>query len=202
MNKNNVFVFVVGAAVGSLATWLYMKNKVELLQAELNDLEEYYVRCDEYDSEEEAPEDEEGEEPHDETVNGLHVKPNIMEYAKRVQDQGYVDYSGNPKSAAKPKEVDDVERPYVISPEEFGEIGYSTMSLTYYNDGVLTDEDGDIIEDVDDIVGRDSLDTFGDYEEDSVFVRDDRKKTDYEILADERNYSDVFKTDPHPAEGE
>ena len=202
MNKNNVFVFVVGAAVGSLATWLYMKNKVDLLGADLNDLEEYYVRCDEYDSEEESPEDVEDEESHDETVNGLHVKPNIMEYAKRVQEQGYVDYSGNPKSATKPKEVDDVERPYVISPEEFGEIGYSTMSLTYYNDGVLTDEDGDIIEDVDDIVGRDSLDTFGDYEEDSVFVRDDRKKTDYEILADERNYSDVFKTDPHPAEGE
>lgn len=203
MNKNNAFVFVVGAAVGSLATWLYMKSKLDLVQAELNDLEEYYVRADDYDTEESAYVDDEAEdEAHDETVNGLHVKPDIMAYAKRAQEQGYVNYSGNTQPATTPKEVDNVERPYVISPEEFGEIGYSTMSLTYYKDEVLTDEDGDIIEDVDDIVGLDSLNTFGDYEEDSVFVRDDRRKVDYEILADERNYSDVFKTNPHLAEGE
>lgn len=199
MNKNNLFVLVTGAAVGSLVTWLFMKEKIELLKAELMELEEYYVRCDEYDSEEPTPEE---EEAHDMTVNGLHVKPDIMEYAKRVQERGYVDYSGG-KPAVESKPVDnDVERPYVISPDEFGEIGYSQMSLVYYADGVLTDDDGDIIEDVDDIVGRDSLETFGDYEDDSVFVRDDCRKVDYEILADPRNYADVIKTNPHLAEGE
>lgn len=198
MNKNNLFVFVAGAAVGSLVTWMFMKEKIELLKAELDEMDEYYVRCDEYDSEESLDEE---EEAHDTTVNSLHVKPDIMEYAKRVQDRGYVDYSGG-KPAAEPKAEDNVERPYVISPEEFGEIGYDQVSLTYYADEVLTDQDGDIIEDVDDIVGRDSLETFGDYEDDSVFVRDDRRKVDYEILADPRHYTDVFKTNPHLAEGE
>ena len=32
---------------------------------------------------------------------------------------------------------------------------------------------------------------FGEYEEDSVFVRDDERKIDYEILADTRNYHDL-----------
>lgn len=203
MNKNNLFVFVTGAAVGSLVTWVFMREKLELLKAELQDMEEYYVRCDEYDSDEPIPEEEPEEEAHDTTVNSLHIKPDIMEYAKQVQDRGYVDYSGGGKSVAEPKPVDNnVERPYVISPDEFGEIGYDTKSLTYYNDKILTDEDGDIIDDVDDIVGKDSLDTFGDYEDDSVFVRDDRRKVDYEILADPRNYADVFKTNPHLTEGE
>lgn len=202
MNKNNLFVFVTGAAVGSLVTWLFMKEKLELLKAELQDMEEYYIRCDEYDSDEDIPTAPPEEEAHDTTVNGLHIKPDIMAYAKQVQDRGYVDYSGGKTLDSPETAYDNVERPYVISPDEFGEIGYDTKSLTYYNDKVLTDEDGDIIDDVDDIVGKDSLDTFGDYEDDSVFVRDDRRKVDYEILADPRNYSDVFKTNPHLTEDE
>ena len=33
---------------------------------------------------------------------------------------------------------------------------------------------------------------FGEYEDDAVFVRNDAHKTDYEILYDPRNYSDVM----------
>lgn len=202
MNKNltNLFVFATGAVIGSFATWVYVNKKYELLPREEDeDLDEYYERCEEYSNSEE----ETTEEPDDEVrFARTSVKPNIMEYAKRVQDAGYVDYSNNAQTELKLEPEGDVERPYVISPEEFGEVGYSTMSLTYYNDKVLTDEDGDVITDVDDIVGLDSLETFGDYEEDSVFVRDDRRKTDYEILADPRNYSDVFKSNPHLTEDE
>ena len=82
--------------------------------------------------------------------------------------------------------------PYVISPDEFGnEFDYEEVSLTYYADGVLTDDQDNIIEDVEGLVGLDSLNHFGEYEDDSVFVRNDALQTDYEILADLRNYSDV-----------
>ena len=47
------------------------------------------------------------------------------------------------------------------------------------------------VEDVDNVVGEESLNCFGKYEDDSVFVRNDVLKADYEILLDERNYSDV-----------
>ena len=53
---------------------------------------------------------------------------------------------------------------------------------------------------MDEIVGKESLNHFGEYEDDSVFVRNDRLKRDYEILLDQRNYSDVVKTMPHRME--
>ena len=91
--------------------------------------------------------------------------------------------------------------PYVITPEEFDEEGYETISLTYYADGVLTDEQDFPIEDVEDTVGNDALNSFGEYEDDSVYVRDDDKGIDYEILLDVRKYSDLPKTDePHNME--
>lgn len=83
-------------------------------------------------------------------------------------------------------------KPYIISPEEFGESGnYTQISLTYYSDGVLADDEDEIIEDIDDTVGEDFADHFGDYEDDSVFVRNDRLRCDYEILKDNRSYHDV-----------
>ena len=51
------------------------------------------------------------------------------------------------------------------------------------------------IEDVDDVVGEDSLNHFGEFEEDSVYVRNDERKCDYEILLDHRRYADVVGTD-------
>lgn len=94
------------------------------------------------------------------------------------------------------------DKPYVIPPEEFGEMeGYIQSSLTYYADKILTDEDDNIIDDVEDIVGADFAKHFGEYEEDSVFVRNDSKKHDYEILKDFRLYSDVVKNKPHYSEG-
>ena len=86
-----------------------------------------------------------------------------------------------------------MDRPYVIPPEDFGDvdIDYETKSLVMYADGVLVNEYGAIIEDVDNLVGKDSLNHFGEYEDDSVFVRNDRLKTDFEILLDNRNYKDI-----------
>ena len=89
---------------------------------------------------------------------------------------------------------------YVISPEEFGENGYDTISLTYYADKILADEYDCPIIDVDDCVGADSLNRFGEYEDDSVFVRNDIKEIDYEILLDLRRYSDINAEPPYQVE--
>ena len=86
------------------------------------------------------------------------------------------------------------EKPYVISPDDFGELdGYETSSLTYYADGVLEDDYYVVIEEdaVDDMVGIESLEHFGDYENDTVFVRNEKLKTDFEIQRDLRKYSEI-----------
>ena len=67
------------------------------------------------------------------------------------------------------------------------------MTLLYYKDHVLTDEDNNIIEDIDDVIGFDSLTRFGEFEDDTVYVRNDKYRVDYEVINDpERTFSDVF----------
>lgn len=107
-----------------------------------------------------------------------------------MQEAGYKDYSRtiDEKPSGTPGEV-----PYVISPDEFGELeDYTKVSLTYFADGVLADECGEIVDDVEEIIG-DGLDHFGEYEDDSVFVRSDAKRCDYQILKDLRDFSDFKK---------
>ena len=87
--------------------------------------------------------------------------------------------------------------PYVIFPEEFGLLPeYETIGLIYYEDGVLVDDDNHQIDDVENTVGRSSLNRFGEYEEDTVYVRNERRKVDYEICRDVRTYEEVLETLP------
>lgn len=86
----------------------------------------------------------------------------------------------------------------IISPEEFNDnIEYDIESLRYYADGVLANEDDEIIDNAESLVGKDFAKYFGEYEDDSVFVRNDRLKTYYEILRDLRTYSDILKIKPY-----
>lgn len=50
------------------------------------------------------------------------------------------------------------------------------------------------------LLGKIHLKHFGEYEDDSVYVRNDAKKCDYEILLDQRNYQEIFETQPHGTE--
>ena len=74
------------------------------------------------------------------------------------------------------------ETPYIITPEEFGsQYDYDPVSLTYYADGVLTDDNNEEVDDISDIVPVDFADHFGEYEDDSVYVRNDRLCHDYMV---------------------
>ena len=126
-------------------------------------------------------------------------KPDLKEYAEQLKKNGYTRYSD--LSADDEGVSDKQTKPYVIPPEQFGDDEeYEQISLTYYADGVLADENDEVIEDVEDAVGIDSLNHFGEYEDDSVFVRNDARKCDYEILLDQRTYSEVAEDMPHQME--
>ena len=130
----------------------------------------------------------ETETPQTIVASGEHQeKGDLNDYAKMVNRTQY-----SRTSVPQPPEHE-VEAPYVISPEEFGEMdGYTQISLTYFDDGILSDENGVIIDEPEEIVG-DALEHFGEYEEDSVFVRNDAKRCDYGILQDLRNFKDVLE---------
>ena len=198
MNKATGFVmFVLGAAVGSIVTWQYTRKKYEqIAQEEIDSVKEIFSRRElAADVEIVTP------EPQTAKVGKPEEKPDITEYAARLEREGYTNYS-NVSAGEKKEEQEAIEmKPYVISPEEFGEFeDYERISLSYYADQVLADEDDEKVDDVDNVVGLESLTHFGEFEDDSVFVRNDRLKCDYEILLDQRTYSDVMKQRPHQME--
>lgn len=123
----------------------------------------------------------------------------IKEYASFLQKQGYTNYSDT--NEAENKEETKSVKPYVIPPEQFGEIEeYDQIELTYYADHILADENDDIVEDVEEAIGFESLSHFGEYEDDSVFVRNDERRCDYQILLDQGLYSDIAVHIPHQME--
>lgn len=168
-------IFTVGAAIGSAVTWYFTKTKYEhIAQEEIDSVKKVFSKH---------------KTISEDTIDTKIENPEMTEYKSIVQN-----YTSKNEEEGEPETMD---KPYVISPDEFGDSDYEIISLTYYADKVLTDETGDIVDDVEALVGYDSLNHFGEYEEDSVFVRNDALSTDYEILLDPRNYSDVANIPPH-----
>lgn len=88
------------------------------------------------------------------------------------------------------------ERPYVITAAEWfmNETNFDQIVLTYWaDDDVLADDAKRMITEVQDVVGATNLHRFGFKSEDpdKVYVRNERLKADYEIIKDERNFSEV-----------
>jgi len=196
MNKTkNFMMFILGVAVGSVVTWWYVEKKYEqIAQDEIDSVKEVFSK-----REAEFTEDTEVQIKADNAKE----KPSVMEYAAWLRKRGYTNYSdvADEKPEEVKKEPMSLDKPYVITPEEFGDLDdYETISLTYYADQILTDDNDVIVDDIEDVVGFDSLNSFGEYEDDSVFVRNDKLKCDYEILLDQRKYSDVIKRRPHEVE--
>lgn len=178
---NKIFIFAVGAALGSAVTWKFIKSKYKkIADEEIASVKEKFGRGHRAEI-----------NPVDDAAEIKPDKTDIFEYQKIVDESGYVNYSTNKEEDKKEEDEEEMNEPYVISPEEFGENDYETESLTYYTDGVLTDENDKVIKDVDNLIGEDALTHFGEYEDDSVFVRNDRLKTDFEILMDYRTYTDA-----------
>ena len=177
----NLFIFTVGAAIGSAVTCKLLREKYEqMAQEEIDSVKEVFSRNREVEAENS---EEDTDEIDDETV----VKKD-NKIAKEIIEA--MRYSNNEE------DDDDMEGVHVIPPDEFAEEeDYDVVSLTLYSDGVLTDEMDIRIENPDAMIGPKALDTFGEYEEDSVFVRNDDQECYYEILKDNRKYSEVVSED-------
>lgn len=191
--------FVMGAAAGSLVTWKFVEKKYkQIAQEEIDSVKETYAKMRKDDLEAKQADLEAAKaklhpaEP--EKVETPEVQPEeVKKYEDVIVKHNYTSYSNNIDEKGGDVMTD---RPYIISPDEFGDYpDYETISLTYYNDKVLTDEYNEIVDDIDDLIGDDSLNHFGEYEDDSVFVRNDALKVDYEILLDPANYRDIAPQD-------
>jgi hypothetical protein len=178
MNKlGNAIAFIFGAAAGSVVTWKLIEKKYKkIAQEEIESVKETYSRRNSKPTEDSAP----AEEP---------VKEQTTEEASQIIKEAR--YTAEYKEGEQMSmDIQDKDAPYTIPPEEFGETDYERVSLTYFADKVLADDYGDIVDDIEGTVGYKALESFGEYEDDSVFVRNDGLQVDYEILLDLDNYSD------------
>lgn len=194
MSKTFAFLsFLAGAAIASLVTWqCTKKHYADIAQEEIDSVTEVFSK---------RKQAEKKDIRTDETTATqeplTQQKPDLSNYVETVKVAGYRNYTSYydttpPEVPETKEEEEDQDKPYVISPEEFDEMdGYDKISLTYYSDGILTSDDNKLVEDVGGTVGFDSLGQFGEYEDDSVFVRNDQLRCDFEILMDLRAYSDV-----------
>ena len=157
MNKTiNFMTFVLGVAVGSVVTWRYVEKKYEqIAQDEIDSVKEVFSK-----RETEFTEDTEVQIK----AYNARGKSSIIEYVAHLREQGYTNYSDMVDE--KPEEVKEepmsIDKPYVITPEEFGDLDdYETISLTYYADQILADDNDVIVDDIEDVVVFDSLNSFG-----------------------------------------
>lgn len=196
---SSIIIFCGGVFIGGFLTWDFFKTKYEkIADEEIASVKETFEHR------EPRPDKnykvEEVLKGNDEYIN---VSPGVAErIVKIIDSNGYRNYSNTAIETDKKGGTADMElkQPYVITPEQYEDnVDYTKVSLTWYNDEVLEDDWGNVL-DPDDVIGSDALKTFGQYEKDSVFVRDDDEQIDYEVLLDTRSYKETYGHDPVEAD--
>lgn len=185
---NKFLIFTAGVVIGSAVTWKLVKTKYEqIAREEIESVKERYSN-----------------RVNAATVDTVEVttKHEPIDEYKDEFDEVKEEYNQIVQRYTKPKsDTSEPDEPYVIPPEEFGEKDdYECVSLIYFADNVLADECYEPVPSINATVGRDALNSFGEFEDDAVHVRNDNLKKDYEILLDSRNYSEVVNNGPQLTE--
>lgn len=185
---NNALKYVValaaGAAVGSVVTWRLLHTQYEQrVQAEVDDVKKRLLGKEAEPVQEVNKVEEPPEKP--KKKNGL--------YNRMLHRFGYTGCSEPEEQSEEPTD----NGPYVICVDEFGaKDDYDCVGLTYHADNVLSNELGEAIDDVEAVLGSVSLDR-DEFEDDALYVRNDKIKIDYEITLDEETYEEYLERNPH-----
>lgn len=212
----NVFIFLGGAAIGSLITWKYVETKYKkLAEEEIASVKELYKEklAEKSEFNKQKVEEIKNNYPcgiDEKDIQKKEVDKNNEELEKIINNQKYVtgtDYAEEDKESVQVEDPEDdlndedyivpvevgptkPEPPYIITEDEFGEFGNEEQTLIFYSDSVLADEDDDVITDPESVIGN-ALIEFNNPMTERVFVRDEAQEIDYIILRSEKTYSEV-----------
>ena len=204
MNKSVIFFLGIGAGgiIGGVVGFFLAKKKYEhLADEEVKSVKDTFSKYFEHDK---AKEDKLNHMPAPETssvVQEEHKDTPIVDYSARYQS------SINGYSSSVPNERDklpetsvvngDPANIFIITPKEFNESEYNAVTLFYYKDGVLSNDNYEPLNAVEitSMIGDQALDSFGTYGTDSVYVQNDNNKTVYEIILEDDNYTDIVTND-------
>ena len=217
MNRDmlvKTFIFTAGAAIGSVVTWMVINTKYEQIsKQEIDSAREEYQRLTKimrmeidacrkataaHTKDKDAVDEDEDENdgyPYDDDRDFTEKEKEQVEYYK-ITSRYRGSYNENNEFNEEGEENGDdevpyINGPYVITPEDFASSppGYNCCPLDYYKDGVLADGWG-VQMDVEETIGEEALDHFGEYVDDVVYVRNERLELDYEVTRDPRTYNE------------
>lgn len=204
MNKSVVFFLGIGAGgiIGGVVGFFLAKKKYEnLADEEVKSVKDTFSKYFEHDK---VKEDKLSHMPAPETssvVQEEHKDTPIVDYSARYQStiNGYSSFVPNERDKLPETSVvrGDPANIFIITPKEFNESEYNAVTLFYYKDGVLSNDNYEPLNAVEitSMIGDQALDSFGTYGTDSVYVQNDNNKTVYEIILEDDNYTDIVAND-------
>lgn len=165
-NLSSVIAFVAGAAVGAFGMFIFMNDKVQQQINEVNSARDEYLNKNQEKQTVNEPAERKENLKKDDSKNAAE---------EIIRNNGYV----SPKSDSR-------GNPVVIDPYECGdEPDYEQVELMYYSTAdIVRDENNETLtkEEIEEDIGAAALRRFGEYEDDSVYVRNDSQERYYIIL--------------------
>ena len=184
--------FITGAIVGGFVTKKYIEYK-----SQINDEIEY----EECETHEDIAEEANDTSVENEKTNNEEIRISSVDdesYKKLLAELQYtVEKEADDfieRMIPKQEEVRDTSKPYNITPDEFEEIDeYDSDEYTYYADGYVTDSYGMPIsdEDIFNTIGEDFDTYFGSYDDDQIWIRNERLRMDFSVVRDIDRFVDV-----------
>lgn len=196
----SLICLILGATGGYAAGWYLTKKKYQdLADKEVESVKAAFNKHYEEVSKDETVSKKDIPPVEDVKVNSGEKSKKPLANFEAKEQKDYKDYSKQYRSSEMDAKYIEEKlgskasknKPYAISPKEFNSSELEAKSLIYWADGVLTDDDNNVIDDYADMIGDDALFHFGEYEADTVYIRNEAQQIDYEIIAELRTYGDA-----------
>lgn len=185
MADKELLAFVIGLGIGAAVTWLGVKNYYKTIaDEEIEECKAFYKK-----SQKNIDISVKNDTEKESYINKEETPSNTATTAY----ENALAHSYDLAAKEYPKE-DNTTDIYTISREEWEDSnGYNKIGATYYagDQRLVADE---IMEDEEEFldpwetVGFDNLDKFGEYEPNYIYVRNERTKTDFEVLKNDCAY--------------
>ena len=163
----------LGLVTGAIAAYKITSDHYEKIVSDLeDDFDESVFGDDEGVQVSELEEDVNVYEPL-KTSHNIPKTP-LKDYANKLKETGYIG-GENPEK--------DQNSPYIIRNDQFGlDNEYDLVALAYHSNDILVNEVGEIIPEPSELIDPDALEQLGEDKADVVYVRNEKLKTEFEII--------------------
>lgn len=192
------FIFAAGAITGAVYSWVYFKRKFDTeIEEETDSIRESYRRA-MADAMTYSATSEEPEKTEESGIDDVGTVDDPAEFESPEEDEGIEGDDYNTKEYYEGFEATEMRQknrtPKIIKEEEYGLTRYlETVQLFYYTgDGVLANEDEEIIDNVEATVGNALTKyDFINSDESTIYVRNWNLGCDFEITKVHSRFADI-----------